>query len=114
VTRLPGKITIATEKLTQYLLTPRPRNDKSQFLAQAGYVRSKWRVLENDLRSLVRTNEAEPAGKNPFGEFYSVRGVLRGPNGTILQVETIWIQLEAAGETRFVTLKPDRGATDDD
>jgi hypothetical protein len=40
----------------------------------------------------------------------SVQGQLNGPNGTILDVITVWIRLHATGETRFVTLVPDKGA----
>jgi len=35
--RLPGDALVAQEKLTEYLLRWRPEDDKSAFLAQAGY-----------------------------------------------------------------------------
>ncbi len=35
--KLPSDVVIAEEKLTQYLLVWRARNDKSGYLAQAGY-----------------------------------------------------------------------------
>lgn len=34
-----------------------------------------------------------------------IQGSLTGPNGTILQVKTVWIVTPS--ETRFVTLVPD-------
>ena len=37
---------ITYEKLTLYLLIQRKRNDKSQWLAQAGYSLKNWQVLE--------------------------------------------------------------------
>ncbi len=41
---------------------------------------------------------------------YHIKGQLKGPNGTILDVFTVWICLHATGETRFVTLVPDKEA----
>lgn len=107
--KLPSDVVIAEVKLTRYLLVRRARNDKSGYLAQAGYELSNWQVLEGDLRRLARTAEVESKGNNPFGELLSVRGELRGPNGVILRVRTVWIRLAESNETRFVTLFPDKG-----
>jgi len=49
--RLPEDTLISDDKLTQYLLVPKKRNDKSQWLAQAGYTLENWQALENDLRN---------------------------------------------------------------
>jgi len=38
--------TIPPAKLTQYLLVLQPKDDKSGFLAQAGYNLDNWQVLE--------------------------------------------------------------------
>lgn len=51
--KLPSNFVIAPEKLTQYLLVQRPRNDKSGFLARAGYDMSNWSLLES---FLMRSN----------------------------------------------------------
>lgn len=106
--KLPGDLLIAEEKLTGYLLVWRARNDKSAYLAQAGYELSNWKVLEDDLRRLAATAEAKSEGTNPFGEFFAARGELHGPNGVILRVKTVWIRLAETQETRFVTLFPDK------
>lgn len=106
--KLPHDVVIAEEKLTGYLLTWRARNDKSGYLAQAGYDLSNWPVLEADLRRIAMTAEAELAERSPFGELLAARGELRGPAGVILKVKTIWIRLAETGETRFVTLFPDK------
>jgi hypothetical protein len=106
--KLPSDVVIAGEKLTDYLLAWRARNDKSGYLAQAGYEVSNRDVLEADLRQLAATAEAESEGHNPFGEILSARGELHGPNGVILKVKTIWIRLAEMDETRFVTLYPDK------
>ena len=106
--KLPSDAIIAEEKLTQYLLTWRPRNDKSGYLAQAGYDVSNWETLHADLRHLAANSEAESEGSNPWGEVIAARGDLQGPNGVILRVNTVWIRLAESGETRFVTLYPDK------
>lgn len=41
---------IAEAKLTNYLLVPKKRNDKSHWLATAGYTLENWQELEEDLR----------------------------------------------------------------
>ena len=105
--KLPDDVVIPTEKLTDYLLARRARNDKSGFLAQAGYTAANWRLLEDDIRNLARTNDAESDGRNDFGEFFVVHGNLVGPNNSVLKVKTVWIQLSDTDEVRFVTLVPD-------
>ena len=84
------------------------RNDKSGYLAQAGYDLSNWDVLEADLRQLAATADAEIEGTNDFGEMLSACGALHGSNGVILKVKTIWIRLAELDETRFVTLIRDK------
>lgn len=106
--KLPHDVTISQDKLVRYLLLPREENDKSQFLALAGYTLANWEVLERDLRRLARDSEISAIETSPYGTKYEVRGTLTGPNGRTLQVVTVWIKLEATGETRFVTLFPDR------
>ena len=106
--KLPDDVVIPTEKLTEYLLARRARNDKSGFLARAGYTSANWRLLENDIRQLVRSNDAESDGRNDFGEFFVVRGELVGPNNSILKAKTVWIQLSETDEMRFVTLVPEQ------
>jgi hypothetical protein len=106
--RIPGDAIIADDKLNRYLLVWRPRNDKSAFLAQAGYELSNWTVLRDDLRRLAASVEAQSEGGGPFGELLVARGELHGPNGVILKVKTVWIRLAETRETRFVTLYPDK------
>jgi hypothetical protein len=106
--KLTGNIVIAERKLTNYLLTWRARNDKSGYLAQAGYELSNWELLQRDLTRLVENAEVEFEQSNPFGELLSARGELRGPNGVILKVKTVWVRLAQHDETRFVTLVPDK------
>jgi hypothetical protein len=99
---------IAPAKLTQYLLILRKRNDKSQWLAQAGYTLENWQILENNLRSQILPLEATPTESSRYGQIYEIRGELTGPNGKTLAVHTIWMMEATTGQTKFITLYPDK------
>ncbi len=100
---------IVTAKLTKYLLVWRDADDKSKFLAQAGYSQENWQQLEADLRSQLLPLEAVPSDEpNQFGDVYEIRGGLRGVNGVNLAVVTIWMVEYETQQTKFVTLYPDK------
>ena len=61
-----------------------------------------------DLRDQILSLEASSAGTNQFGEYFELRGPLRGPNGVTLNVKTIWMREHLSGEFRFITLLPDK------
>lgn len=105
---LPQDAIIAEEKLTKYLLVPLPKDDKSKFLARAGYTLENWQQLELDLRAQVLTQPAEAIETTRYGEKYGIRACLRGINGVELNILTIW--MVANDTTKFVTLVPDQGA----
>ena len=105
--KIPPDAIIAPQKLTRYLLLPRPKNDKSRFLARAGFTLANPGALEAAIRQLIADNEAIFERQNEYGAFYQVRGELQGPGG-ILTVVTIWLLQDVHGEFRFVTLKPAR------
>ncbi len=95
---------IPEAKLTSYLLVLLPKDDKSQFLAQAGYTLENWQQLEKDLREQILSLEAVPTKSTPYGQKYAIAGNLTVPNGVTLSVKTIWIV--TSGLTRFITLFP--------
>ena len=105
--RLPANAVIAQEKLTEYLLQQQARGDKSAFLARAGYTPQRPEQLLHDLRSQILTREAERLEANAFGQYYEIRGTLRGPNGVELLVRTIWMTEHLSGIAKFITLIPD-------
>lgn len=105
---LPKNAIITEEKLTKYLLIPLPKDDKSKFLAQAGYTLDNWQQLEQDLRTIVLTQPAELIENNRYGKKYLIRARLRGPTGVELSTLTIWMVTNCT--IRFVTLVPDKGA----
>ena len=95
--KLPADSEIPLPKLLQYLLVPLARADKSKFLARAGYTTENPSVLIADIRSQILPLDATPAGTTKFGDFFEIRGTLRGPNGVSLRVKTIWIREHLQG-----------------
>ncbi|MCP4344575.1 MAG: hypothetical protein GY795_03490 [Desulfobacterales bacterium] len=106
--KLPKNTIIAREKLTNYLLIPRKRNDKSKWLAGAGYTPENWQVLEADLRNQILSENAESVERTEFGQIYEIRGRLVGPNRKSLSVLTVWMTDSETGNTRFITMYPDK------
>lgn len=104
--RIPSDAHIAIEKLTQYLLLKRPWDDKSGYLAQAGFALSNPLALESAIRFLTAQSEAVEDGSNDYGTFYRIVGELAGPNGRSLPVVLIWLEWKLDGTFHFVTLKP--------
>jgi hypothetical protein len=105
--RIPADAVIPEEKLTRYLLIPRARDDKSKFLAQAGFTQENPKLLIS-LRLLASSAEAVEDGTNEYGTFYPVEGELQGANERNLAVVTIWIRWDLDGSFHFVTLKPQK------
>ena len=104
----PDDTLIAQEKLRQYLLTLRKRNDKSQWLSQAGYTLENWQVLEKDLRNQILSVDATATENTEYGQMYEIKQKLIGPNGKNLSVCTIWMAETATGNTKFITMYPDK------
>src|SRR5712692_1200533 len=106
--KLPGNTIIARRKLDEYLLKPRVEDDKSGFLALAGYTLENAEGLLSDLREQLLPLDAELFDQTEYGPKYRIRGTLTGPNGRALRVSTIWMKENATNQTKFVTLLPDK------
>ena len=104
--QIPNDAIISDEKLSRYLLVHKTRNDKSQFLAQAGFTAQNPESLRTAIRTLIESAEAVEDRTNEYGTFYEVKGELIGTNGKTLFVTTIWLRKQSDGEFQFVTLKP--------
>ena len=97
---------IPDDKLTRYLLVYKARNDKSKFLAQAGFTQENPEALRAAIRVVVESSEAVEDKTNEYGTFYQVQGELIGNNRVNLSVITIWLQRQIDCKFQFVTLKP--------
>ena len=104
--RLSENTLISPEKLTDYLLVFKKRNDKSQWLAQLGYTTENWKVLEYDLRKQILSLDVVPIEKTGYGQLYEIKGKLAGPNGISLPVCTVW--MVETGISKFITMYPDK------
>jgi hypothetical protein len=108
VMRIPPDAIIDETKFTQYPLVPRPWDDKSGYLRQAGFELENWPDLHAAVRRLADAVDAVADRTNEYGTFYRADGVIEGPAGN-LPVVCIWMRQKMDGKFRFVTLKPAKG-----
>jgi hypothetical protein len=104
--RIPEDLIIPDAKITHYLLVQKARNDKSKFLAQAGFTQENPEALKAAIQTQAIATEAIEERSNEYGTFYQVEGDLVGANGVRLSVVTVWLQRQIDGKFQFVTLKP--------
>ena len=95
------KIEIPEEKLTDYLLVQKEKNDKSAFLYKLGYTKDNWNELLNDIKYTATHNEAVLQQSTPFGDMYEVKGKLKN-----FGVVTIWLLAIDSEKYKFITLFP--------
>ena len=103
--RIPADAIIADDKLTRYLLVHRPFDDKSGFLAQAGFTVYNWAVLRQAIRGLADSSEGLKLGGMSMECFSEMSRWFTGPAG-VLGVKLIWIRCAIDGRFHFVTLVP--------
>lgn len=96
-------VEISAEKITDYLLVQKEKNDKSEFLSALGYKIENWNELEKDIRALVDKNDAHLQRSTPFGDMYEVKGELKN-----FGVVTIWLLTIDTEKFKFITLFPDK------
>ena len=104
---IPKDAIIAEEKIRDYLLVWQEVDDKSQFLALAGYSKEEYWELIRDIREQILPAEASFQYDRGYGPVFEHRGTLRGTNGVLLAIRTYWIR-NLSDEIRFVTLVPDK------
>lgn len=104
--RVPEDAVIPDDKITRYLLVHKARNDKSKFLAQAGFTQENPEALKAAIQSHIKSVKAIEDRSNEYGTFYQAVGELVGVNNVNLSVVTIWLQGQIDKKFQFVTLKP--------
>jgi hypothetical protein len=80
---------------------------KAPFFASLGYASASWDRLDEDLRLLAASGDAEFGRDSPYGRKYEIRGNLSGPSGKSAGVLTVWIILDGEDVPRFVTALPE-------
>ena len=111
--QLPSDSTIARSKVTHYLLIWQARGDKSRFLALAGYDVFRPDQLIHDIRVQVLPCAAVPLESTEHGQYYEISCPLTGPNGRTLDIRAIWMTEHLSGQTKFITLIPERSRQND-
>jgi hypothetical protein len=104
--KIPEDLIIPDDKITRYLLVQKARNDKSKFLAQAGFTQENSEELKTAIWIQAVATAAVEDRSNEYGTFYQVEGDLIGVNGVNLSVVTIWLRRQIDSKFQFVTLKP--------
>ena len=109
--KLPAAERAAIEpaKIRNYLLsTSHPVGRfKAPFFARLGYTNTAWRRLDEDLRSLAASGDAEFGKDSPYGQKYEICGILKGPSGRSAGVLTAWIIRFVGDVPQFVTAFPE-------
>jgi hypothetical protein len=106
--KMPSGLVIADRKLTHYLLVYQPEDDKSGFLALAGYRLQNWQQLKRDILTAVEGAEVHETVSTNWGTRYKVRSQWTGVNGVVLRGMTVWQQDEENDVIRLLTLYPDK------
>lgn len=106
--KIPENAIIPEPKITKYLLVFKQRNDKSKYLAQAGFTLDNWQLLKIAIVKLIQEYEAIEDLTDEYGTYYQVMGQLEGLNNHNLSVVTIWLKRKIDHKFQFITLKPYR------
>lgn len=106
-----GKAIVSDKKLTDYLLNPRHPDGQSKawFLSRFGYLITNYLELKQAILEIARTGDVTNVeDRSPFGTRFTIKGILRTPDGRNPMVITGWF-IEADDDTKmlkFVTLVP--------
>ena len=108
--RLPNgdNAQVAEEKLRGYLLSeahPVGRA-KAKLLNAVGFDATNVAALERGLIEIARDHNVTEVIPFIHGTKYVIKGTLRGPDGTHLEMITVWIIETGADTPRFVTAYP--------
>lgn len=110
--RLPNSdlAEIDSRKLHDYVLSPTHPvgRFKARFFAALGYSHERWQEFEADVRSQHLTQEAELRETLSHGQLWTIRAILKGPNGQSAVVVSVWLMPAERGVPRFVSAHPGR------
>ncbi|MGG6269745.1 DUF6883 domain-containing protein [Leptolyngbya sp. AN03gr2] len=108
--KMPSGLVIQDQKLTNYLLVYQAKDDKSEFLAGAGYTLQTWEELRQDIVKAVEGAEISEINETEWGMRFLVKSQWRGLNNRLLNVITVWQQDTNSQIVRFITLYPDKAS----
>jgi hypothetical protein len=113
VSKLPNykKAIIDPDKIKNYILSPAHPvgRFKAAFFQSMGYTQENWQQFLDDIREYHLTEDAEPVEKTEYGQKYIITGEVKGPNGKIILLRSVWIVLSGEDTPRFITIYPEGG-----
>lgn len=100
--------TVPEQKVARYLLNPAhpAGGSKASFFLRFGFTVADWRRLAEALLLHARENEVVETEQTRHGKRFAVDGPLTAPDGTILNIRTVWYIHPDSDEPRFVTAHP--------
>ena len=102
------KAAVQEPKIRRYLLDPAhpAGGSKARFFHEFGFNAVPWEQMASLLRQHVQDHEVAQVRPKEHGISYSVDGLLSTPDGSRLQVRSVWF-IDSGGDTpRFVTAHP--------
>lgn len=99
---------VPEQKIVRYLLssTHSAGRSKAAFFGKHGFTAARWDVLANALRMHARSNAATAVEQTRYGTRYVVDGPLDAPDGTRLNVRSVWFITHGTTQARFTTAHP--------
>ncbi|RLA94145.1 MAG: hypothetical protein DRG25_03140 [Deltaproteobacteria bacterium] len=103
-----NKAVIDSEKLHNYILSPvHPVGRfKAAFFKKLGYSTNNWKVLEQDLRNQILSQNVNEVKLTRYGRKFIIKGFLRGPPKKTVQIVTVWAIIKGENIPRFITAYP--------
>lgn len=107
---LPGadQAEISEQKILSYLLSLKhwAGRSKAAFFRKHGFTPEDWRGFAEALRRHAAENAITSSARTAYGTRYIVDGPLAAPDGTSLNVRTVWFISENSVVPRFATAHP--------
>jgi len=71
-----------------------------------GYSTENWKVLEQDLRNQILSQNVNEVKETRYGRKFIIKGLLRGPAKKTVQIVTVWAIIKGENIPRFITAYP--------
>jgi hypothetical protein len=99
---------IPRAKIMDYLLSSSSRagKAKARFFMSFGFVREKWEEVVKSLIHHAEENEISGIKRTIFGTKYIIDGFMKSPDGSSLNVRSVWFIDDDGDYPRFVTAHP--------
>lgn len=112
--RLPhaSEAAVPESKVVEYLLSPTHRAGKSKatFFSRFGFSANQWQEMAEALRRHAAENDVREQEHTAFGIRIIVDGPMNAPDGSVLNVRSVWFIDTGGHVPRFVTAHPLRRA----